>query len=66
MHKSRGLNAAHKMKNHVVRQRRGMLDYFEGALNSDLTSVKLGSMPWCGGLLPEIVNILAGSSLSVA
>jgi hypothetical protein len=50
----------------VVRQRRGMLDYFEGALNSDLTSVKLSSMAWCGGLLLEIVNILAGSSLSVA
>jgi hypothetical protein len=48
----------------VASHRRGILDYFEGTLNSDLTSVKLSSMAWCVGLLPEIVNILAGSSLS--
>jgi hypothetical protein len=41
-----------------------MLDYFESTLNSDLTSVKLGSMALCRGLLPEIVKISAGSSLS--
>jgi hypothetical protein len=41
-----------------------MLHYFERTLNSDLTSVKLGSMAWCHGLLPEVVKILARSSLS--